>query len=361
MFSKNLRIYVFIALAIFVLSSSAYAKDYVLVKDKDNVKKEYPSVNILDFTQTHIVFESEGNKIKEKWSDVLSWSVDSDYEKTAAFTLGSKKVKEGNFRSAMGDFEKVLEDKAATEIEKHLSYHYIILSGYLGNDRRNNGFDIVALYAPKFKKDFPNSYFLKDAFDRWGLSRLKLRKSDEAKKIFEELKKYSPGLSYMRLAIMVYYNSEFEKAVPIFLKAVSSPEVDKYTKDFSSVMLANCYQRLKKWTEAKEILEKLTGDTEESSNVEDVLGKAFLYLGTEYGRTGDYSKAFIALMKAYSVYKSNLQKNEVLDAYSFALICANELAKQDEKWKKRAKVLDSEFKNIFSESEYEKRKTEFPK
>ncbi len=361
MLSKNLRKYIFIALGIFVLSVSAYAKDYVVVKDKDDKKKEYASVKILDFTQTHIVFESEGNKIKEKWSDVLSWSIDPDFEKTEDFSLGMKKMKEANFRSAMGDYDKVLANKSASEIEKHLSYYYIIYCGYFGNDRRNLGFKIIDLYAPQFQKAFPNSYFLKDAYDRWGLSRLQMRKPIEAKKIFEELKKYSQGLSFMRLAIMVYYDGDFEKAVPIFVKAVSNSEDDKYTKDFSSVMLASCYQRLQKWTEAKEILEKLTGDTDDSSNVEDVLGKAFLYLGTEYGRTGDYSKAFIALMKAYTVYKSNLQKNEVLDAYSYALICANELAKQDEKWMNRAKVLDGEFKNIFDETAYEKRKTEFPK
>ena len=184
MLSKSLRIYIFIAIGIIGLSVSAYAKDYVVVKDKDNEKKEYASVKILDFTQTHLVFESEGNKVKEKWSDVISWSIDPDFDKTKDFALGMKKMKDANFRSAMGDYDKVLSNKSASKIEKHLSYYYIIYCGYFGNDRRNLGFKIINSYAPLFKKEFPNSYFLKDAFDRWGLSRLQMRKSAEAKKIF---------------------------------------------------------------------------------------------------------------------------------------------------------------------------------
>ena len=369
MLGKSLRMNIVIALIICVLGASAYAKDFVVVKDKDGENKEYTSAKIINFTQTHLVFENDvmkGDKIvmetvKIKWSDVLSWTIDPDYEKTREFSVGSKNMKEADFRSAMSDFDKVLKNKKSSTIEKHLAYYYIIYCGYEGNNRRNIGFKVIALYAPMFKKDFPNSYFLKDAYDIWGRSLLSQKKVIEAKKIFEELKKYSPALSSMRLAIIIYYANDFEKAAPMFSKAVSTASADKFTRDFSNVLLAHCYQKLNKWAGAKEILEKLTGESDESSNNGVVLGKAFLFLGTEYGRTGDYNKAFIALMKAYTIYKGNLNKYEVVDAFAYALICAQELGKQDENWQKRAKTLEASFKDIFDEKTFENRKTEFPK
>jgi len=121
--------------------TSYYPKEAVefydeLSRDEQFLAAKKSFAEFADHERKHVKLLEDFSDNKEnlekydfKWIPDMKRSdymVDTEYEKTAAFSLGSKKVKDGNFRSAMGDFEKVLEDKEASEIEKHLSYHYII-------------------------------------------------------------------------------------------------------------------------------------------------------------------------------------------------------------------------------------------
>lgn len=342
-----------VACALFALTNAAFA-DQVVVVEGDEEVVYATRCTIVELNQQKIIWEvDEKNDGRPRtknadWDDVIVWAVDPN-QRPREYVRAMDAKNGLNLVEAIAQFAEVVKQANAAargfdQLLKHLAYYYSIQCGIAMNTR--DGARTAIDCGEKLRKEFSNSYFMPEVLESLGIAYERNGQGDKAIQSYQALKNTANGQARgaLRLGFVYFNRSEFGKAQQEFDTA--SRAADTTTAQTAMLYLAKCAvanPSTGDWARARGVCETLVNDAEDRA----VLGAAYLIMGLADAKSGKWRDAFMSLAKTATAYKQDVRPEELKDALRYSIRCADELAKNDEKWVARKDLLGRRYQELY--------------
>lgn len=337
------------------LFTPAFAGDTITVTSggKDNVLSE---IQIDKIERDKIYFFNlkggGAGAASKPMSEVKEWKIDYS-ERHKALGRAYDHFKSARWAEAIAAAKELLDatNPKPQALELHLATMFICEAGAKLGDGESvlgKGYDVAIKYVPELDKNFPQSYYLVDAFESLGIALQCRKKAAEAEAAYRRMESLDPARGGFRLALILYENKKFSQARDQFKKAqaLAARGDNKRMAELCEVYVAKSSIEMNDPDAAKEIFQRLSDGG--GSNQPEVLGAAYLGIGSIQGSKGDFENAFMALAKASTVFKSALSPEELQRAIGLSAVAAAKLASSGKAdWQEVADRLRQEYERRY--------------
>lgn len=350
--------FVIAVVALLALAAPAMAGDSIQLKTPRANSDVLTDIQIVDLTRDKVIYfnlRGASSTSSEDRSNVVRVNVDyAGHQRPSEFRRGKDAMDQARWADAISYFVRALsaapQGDERQKIVRHLSMFHLVECGAslgTGTSSEGTGWAVTMKYAQTLEQEFAQSYYIVDALEFMGMAQQAQNRLDDAEATYRRLSRIDSARGTFRLALILFQQRKYPAAKDQFAAAKSTADSrgDNTTAERCHLFVGKCALQMADWGTAKDIFQSLTGDG--GSDQPNVLGGAYLGLGTCMAREGEFKKAFMAFARTATVFKANVSPDELKEALGLCAQTAAELAKTDSAWQSRAENLRGEYQRRY--------------